>query len=343
MTAIAATVLFAWQGMALHVQKFSVRPDTTPVATTVVRWVHAAWNLALRRPEPIPEPSDPAFAAELRMSASQLVNRWAPVIGAASERFDVPARWIRAVVQIESGGRTMSGAHRPITSRAGAMGVMQLMPATYRQMSAQYRLGANPYDPRDNIFAGTAYLHWLFRKYGYPAMFAAYNDGPGHLDERLMRGKLLPDETRNYVHRIVTTLGQSGPASERVASFTRPNGTKAAIELREVRSVRMALPGEYAPGVQTVITVGRVHQGVRESYDSVKAELIADGALGTSLDSLVGKFAATGRPRRNSARHGARHRAEPHGAEARTLAAANDPDAIRLHRISHRAHGHARA
>jgi hypothetical protein len=338
MTGIAAAILFAWQGIALHVQKFSVRPDTTPVATTVVRWVHEAWNLTLRRPESVAPASDPVFGVELRMGASRLVNRWAPVIGAASERFDVPARWIRAVVQMESGGRTMSGAHRPITSRAGAMGVMQLMPGTYRQMSAQYRLGANPYDPHDNIFAGTAYLHWLFHKYGYPAMFAAYNDGPGHLDERLMRGKLLPDETRSYVRKIVTTLGQTGPSSDRVARFTRPDGTKVAIESGEVRSVRMTLADEYAPGVQTVITVGDVHQAVRESYDSVKAELLADGALGTSLGGLVGKLAATGRPGRNSARHEARH-----AAEAQRLAAADDRDAVHLHPISHRAHGHARA
>jgi membrane-bound lytic murein transglycosylase B len=343
MTGIAAAILFAWQGIALHVQKFSVRPDTTPVATTVVRWVHEAWNLALRRPEPFTEASDPAFAAEFRMSASQLVNRWVPVIGAASERFHVPARWIRAVVQMESGGRTMSGAHQPITSRAGAMGVMQLMPGTYRQMSAQYRLGANPYNPHDNIFAGAAYLHWLFRKYGYPAMFAAYNDGPGHLEERLMGGKLLPDETRNYVHRIVATLGRTGPASDRIARFTRPNGTKVAIEPGDVRSVRMALPGEYAADVQTVITVGGVHQAVRESYGSVKAELIADGALGTSLDGIGGKFAAIARTDRNPGHHAARHRREPHATGAQTLAAASDTDEIRLRPISHRAHGHTRA
>src|SRR5207302_1397992 len=103
-------------------------------------------------------------------------------------------------------GRTMLAEGKPITSRAGAMGLMQLMPGTYKLMSAQLKLGANPFDPRNNIYAGAAYLHQLYQHYGYPAMFAAYNDGPGNLEQKLQRGRLLLLETRNYVNRIVTAL-----------------------------------------------------------------------------------------------------------------------------------------
>ena len=107
----------------------------------------------------------------------------------------------------ESGGRTMLAENLPIVSAAGAMGVMQVMPGTYTEMAAQYGLGANPYNPRDNIYAGAAYLKWLHVKYGYPAMFAAYNDGPGNIEDHLHRGRALPAETRGYIAEIAKSLG----------------------------------------------------------------------------------------------------------------------------------------
>jgi hypothetical protein len=150
---------------------------------------------------------------------------------------------------------------------------MQLMPDTYAEMRAQYRLGSNPYDPHDNVFAGAAYLRWLSGKYGYPAMFAAYNDGPGNIDVR--QDGSLPQETRNYVSHVETALGGSA-AHGRLAKFTRPDGNPVFIADNEIAAVRAALPGEYAPTVQTVITVGRMKQGVRESVASVQATLQGD-------------------------------------------------------------------
>ncbi|HEY2444701.1 MAG TPA: lytic transglycosylase domain-containing protein, partial [Rhizomicrobium sp.] len=119
------------------------------------------------------------------MGFGALMSRWNPLVGEAAQRFHVPENWIRIVMQVESGGRTMSAEDRPITSSAGAMGLMQLMPSTYNDMRADYRLGPDPYAPRDNVMAGAAYLRWLESKYGYPAMFAAYTDGPGNLEARL--------------------------------------------------------------------------------------------------------------------------------------------------------------
>lgn len=218
-----------------------------------------------------------AFQQEQRMTFGQRMRRWNDEIAAASKRLNVPAIWIRAVMQVESGGRTMLAENRPIKSSAGAMGLMQLMPSTWNDMRAQYGLGANPYDPHDNIVAGAAYLKWLRGKYGYPQMFAAYNDGPGHLDQRLRSAGLLPLETRNYLVKVTGVVEGRGGGGAKV-KFTRPNGEPVTIDAAAVVSVRAALPGEYAACVRAVITVGRVSQGVCEPLAKAKAMLRARGA-----------------------------------------------------------------
>jgi len=131
---------------------------------------------------------------------------WGPYIGEASARFSVPQQWIRAVIHQESGGHEYLNG-QPITSGAGAMGLMQLMPATYADLQSQYRLGSDPYDPHDNIMAGTAYISQMFAKYGAPAFLAAYNAGPQRLDDYLNSGRQLPNETINYVASIAPNLG----------------------------------------------------------------------------------------------------------------------------------------
>lgn len=127
---------------------------------------------------------------------------WAPDIAMAARRFDIPETWIGKVILAESGGRLiLNGA--PITSSAGAMGLMQIMPETWAELRVRYGLGTDPYDPHNNILAGTAYLHELYQRYGYPGLFAAYNAGPGRLDANMSSGKPLPNETLNYL----ATLG----------------------------------------------------------------------------------------------------------------------------------------
>ncbi len=213
------------------------------------------------------------------MSPAQLMKRWNADIAEASKRFGIPIAWIRAVMQIESGGRTMLAEGLPMTSSQGAMGLMQLMPDTYDDMRRAYRLGKDPYDPHDNIIAGAAYLRFLRGKYGYPQMFAAYNDGPGNLEQRLRDGGLLPEETRNYLGTITARLeGRSivGGGSGKI-TLTRPNGSAVEISVATVTSVRAALPDEYAPGVLTVIKTGRVKQGVRESVTQVTSAIREHG------------------------------------------------------------------
>jgi len=101
----------------------------------------------------------------------------------------------------ESGGRTQL-AGRPIRSSAGAIGLMQLMPATWAEMRARLGLGMNPDDPRDNILAGTFYLRLMYDRFGYPGLFAAYNAGPGRYAAHLAGSKPLPGETPAYVASV---------------------------------------------------------------------------------------------------------------------------------------------
>ncbi|CAH2604245.1 Transglycosylase SLT domain-containing protein [Rhodovastum atsumiense] len=121
---------------------------------------------------------------------------WGPYITEASARFDIPERWIREVMRVESSGKVMD------TSPVGAMGLMQVMPATYDELRNRYDLGEDPYEPHDNIVAGTAYLREMYDIYGSPGFLAAYNAGPGRLDDYLTRNRPLPDETRRYVAKI---------------------------------------------------------------------------------------------------------------------------------------------
>jgi soluble lytic murein transglycosylase-like protein len=166
-----------------------------------------------------------AASEESGMSPKDLMDRWQPLISEASKRFAVPENWIRAVMRIESGGRTVLFG-RPITSGAGAMGLMQLMGDTYNEMRARNGLGADPYDARDNIMAGAAYLRELYMKYGYPRLFAAYNAGPGRLEEHLHSGHALPAETRTYV-RLATD--GAVPASFGAAKPVTKKGAKTRI------------------------------------------------------------------------------------------------------------------
>jgi len=130
---------------------------------------------------------------------------WAAYVAEASRRFGVPERWIREVMRAESGGVVSA------TSPAGAMGLMQVMPRTYAELRARYGLGANPYDPRDSILAGAAYLREMHDRYGSPGFLAAYNAGPERLDEYLATGRPLPAETRRYVADIARGIAAGPP------------------------------------------------------------------------------------------------------------------------------------
>ena len=127
---------------------------------------------------------------------------YASFVREAAQRFGVPASWIGAVMAIESDGDV-----RALSSQ-GARGLMQVMPATWADLRVRHGLGDNPYDPRDNILAGAAYLRELHERYGSPGFLAAYNAGPGRYDDHLATGRALPYETQLYVATLAPLIGE---------------------------------------------------------------------------------------------------------------------------------------
>jgi soluble lytic murein transglycosylase-like protein len=166
----------------------------------------------------------PAYAEPVAPTDAAL-DPWQDFIVEASRRFGLPEAWIRLVMQAESGGRTMVD-DRPIASRAGAIGLMQVMPDTYEEMRRAHGLGPDPHDPRNNILAGTAYLRAMYDRYGYPGLFAAYNAGPARYNDHVLHGRALPAETRAYL----VTIAQTDPSPPSPSAV--PSGTRLFFTLR---------------------------------------------------------------------------------------------------------------
>lgn len=138
-------------------------------------------------PENIPVPVQ---RADLRSDP-----RYAPIIDKVAARHGVDATLVRAVIQVES------GYQRRARSPKGAMGLMQLMPATARQYAV-----ADPYDPETNIEAGTRHLRSLLERLPLTLAIAAYNAG----EAAVQRFHAVPPypETHQYVARVLQLAGQ---------------------------------------------------------------------------------------------------------------------------------------
>ena len=121
-------------------------------------------------------------------------------------------------MQQESGGEQFQNG-LPTTSPVGAMGLMQVMPDTYAEMRARYGFGDDPYEPHDNIFAGTAYMREMYDIYGFPGFLAAYNAGPQRLDACLANGAPLPQETISYLSAVAPRLRPYAPISGPLVGF----------------------------------------------------------------------------------------------------------------------------
>ena len=130
----------------------------------------------------------PARAQPLRV-----VLPYADVVAAAAARHRVDPLLVHAVIAVESGHRADA------VSPAGAQGLMQLMPATARELGL-----ADPLDPAANVEAGVAYLRRLADEFGTVLALAAYNAGPGTVRRH---GGVPPfAETRAYVRSVVLGL-----------------------------------------------------------------------------------------------------------------------------------------
>jgi hypothetical protein len=202
-----------------------------PAVAQIYSWKDANGNIVL---------SDKAPGGKVR--SYQTPHRSAPfrttrpAEGAFKDRYDrlivqhaasyaVSADLVRAVVQVESGFNPYA------RSAKGAMGLMQLMPATAIEMGV-----VNPYDPDQNIRGGVAYLRVLLNRYSNDVSkaLAAYNAGPGTVDRY---GSQVPyPETRDYVAAVrqrssgdvpVTASGVAVQPTPRGPAATG-HGTKAA-------------------------------------------------------------------------------------------------------------------
>jgi hypothetical protein len=124
---------------------------------------------------------------------------YAEIIAAASEAEGVNPMLVRAVIQVESKFRPTA------RSRKGAMGLMQLMPATAREYNVR-----NPFEPKANIEAGIKHLKTLIDRFGSSIELglAAYNAGPGAVEK--FNGIPPYRETRDYVRRILSLSGLPG-------------------------------------------------------------------------------------------------------------------------------------
>ncbi|MBB5221036.1 soluble lytic murein transglycosylase-like protein [Amaricoccus macauensis] len=179
-------------------------------------------------------------------------------IAEASQRFGIPEHWIGAVLRIESAGDVRA------VSSAGAMGLMQVMPGTWAGLRIRHGLGRDPYDPRDNILAGTAYLREMWDRYGnVAAMLAAYNAGPGRYDEHLATGRVLPAETRTYIATLAPLLGgAAAPDAPTSAPPLPPDWREAPLFV--------ARSGDYGAAANMPSRDARASVPVRDPVDADK-------------------------------------------------------------------------
>ncbi|HTW54082.1 MAG TPA: lytic transglycosylase domain-containing protein [Stellaceae bacterium] len=212
-------------------------------------------------------------------SASAGIDPFGPFIKEAAQRFGVPALWLRFVMAAESAGDPRA------VSPKGAIGLMQIMPDTYARLRRSYGLGADPFQPRDNIMAGAAYLREMYDRYGSAGFLAAYNAGPGRYEDHLATGRPLPEETRLYLARLAPLI--AGVQAARIATAPDPLAwTRAPLFVARIVS---RTTGDKK-------SVAAVVDRSPES-SSISAGLADVTALAPLSDGLFVRIIPQGRPR----------------------------------------------
>jgi soluble lytic murein transglycosylase-like protein len=145
---------------------------------------------------PYPEPvvagqtaaADPAPVVDAPVPYGEIIDQ-------VSAKHQVDARLVRAMITVESGYQSRA------RSRKGAMGLMQLMPATARRFNVK-----DPYNPQANIEGGIKYLKTLLDRFPERLAIAAYNAGEAAVER--FRGVPPYAETRDYVTRVLQIVGR---------------------------------------------------------------------------------------------------------------------------------------
>jgi soluble lytic murein transglycosylase-like protein len=171
---------------------------SSPALAQIYAWTDANGNLVLTD-KPIERPTDvfvvegaPAIRATRPVEAPETARSIESLIREHAAKQLLRPELVRAVIQIESGFNPRA------RSPKGAMGLMQLMPATAAELGVLH-----PYDPEENIRGGTRYLRLLLDRYkgDERLALAAYNAGSGAVDKY---GRNVPPyrETRDYVRKV---------------------------------------------------------------------------------------------------------------------------------------------
>ncbi|MER9000618.1 lytic transglycosylase domain-containing protein [Mesorhizobium australicum] len=201
--------------------------------------------------QPLSHGEGPALSNAKTSSA----DPWSAHIREAAKRFAIPERLLRAVMHVESVGDVHA------LSSKGAMGLMQIMPATWEELRIKHHLGDDPYQPHDNILAGAAYLREMLDRFGRSGFLAAYNAGPGRYQDHLATGRPLPRETVDYVRKLAPLINGSVPIPLRARQGAgRASALEAAI-FTHVANIRNSSASQVDRGtnvpVQTVFTAIR--------------------------------------------------------------------------------------
>jgi soluble lytic murein transglycosylase-like protein len=187
----SAEIIFFTSGRTLSVKSHRVEGDSIVLMPRTGGEITCALSLVSRiAPDEIPYPEPelvPADVALEKVPFGELIERTAT-------REGLDPKLVHAVIRVESAYRP--GARSP----KGAMGLMQLMPATARQYEV-----LDPYDPSRNVEAGVRHLKSLLNRFELPLALAAYNAGEAAVER--FRGIPPYPETRNYVRRILQLIG----------------------------------------------------------------------------------------------------------------------------------------
>jgi hypothetical protein len=193
----SAELVYLTSGRTLSVRGHRFEGDTIVLALRTGGQVTCDKALIDRiEPDEVPYPEAAAAEVEQQVATLPVVQPvpYAELIDNLSATYGVDAQLVRAVVQVESGYRPRA------RSRKGALGLMQVMPATGRQYGAR-----NLFDPKTNLDAGIRHLKSLLDRFEHLSLaLAAYNAG----EEAVKRFNGIPPfrETQSYVSKILSLI-----------------------------------------------------------------------------------------------------------------------------------------
>lgn len=193
---------------------------------------------------------------------------------------EVDPAMVDAVIHAESSGDPNAVSHK------GAQGLMQLMEPTAREMASKHGLDGsklNLADPELNKVLGTTYLGEMQRRYDDPKLaLAAYNAGPGNLDEAIQKAgsrdweavsQFLPQETQNYVLKVMDRYLQTAPVSDPIPAEALPQDAMPA-----------GAPAQAAPSDEVLAQQGdqalRAMQEQEDAFEIQKQAAVEGAAIG---------------------------------------------------------------